>query len=211
MNATGTLITILLGFVVFVLLIPQGGRSFVKDVFRSLVTFNSELGGYVHDTAMSQFVPPTCMYGDTATWAVGAGDTAGTIVYACDATAETANLYVPIPVPSNSVDGKGSYVKSIEIDYLVKTDACNSVTASINKIAMAADGTAPTVTNPAVTQDLTAATDAADVDDHKLTVTVTTPFWIDHQSNYFLKVAFNKKATSIVQVHGVTVNYTARL
>ncbi len=123
------------------------------NYFKSAFAKNGQLGGYVHDTAMTLFVPPTCVYGDTATWAVGAGDTAGTLVYACDATAETANLFIPIPVPANSVDGKGSYLKSIEVDYLIKTAACTSVTASMNKVALAVDGTAPTVTNPAVTQD----------------------------------------------------------
>ncbi len=218
-----TLLTVILAMIVYVFLMPapvryRGGPSiFGRFTKRALRAFrqdwarNGELGGYVHDTAMSLWIPPNCMFGDTATWAVAAGTTTGTIVYGCDATAETANLYVPIPVPANSVDGKGSYLKSLEIDYLVKTAACTSVTASLAKIAMDVDGGVPVVSAITVTQDLTAATDAADADDHKLTVTITTPFWVDHEAHYLLKVAFVKAATTLVEVHGVTANYTARL
>ncbi len=167
--------------------------------------------GYVHDTHMTQFIPPTLMYGDTATWAMGAGEVAGTIVYACDATAETANLYVPITLPSNSSNGKGAYLKTIEIDYEVKTQACTSVTASLAKITRGADGADAVVAAVTVTQDLTAATDAADADEHKLTVTLTTPIWIDNDEHLLLKIAFVKQANSICQMLGAFANFTLRV
>ncbi len=167
--------------------------------------------GYVHDTHMTQFIPPTTMYGDTATWAMGAGEVAGTIVYACDATDEVANLYVPITLPSNSEASKGAYLKTIEIDYEIKTAACDSVTASLAKITRGADGADAVVAAVTVTQDLAAAVAAATLNEHKLTVTLTTPIWIDHNEHLLFKVAFDKAATSIVQVLGVFANFTLRV
>ena len=53
--------------------------------------------GYVHDTHMSQFIPPTLAWGDTATWAMAAGQVAHTKALHGDATDETATLHVPVP------------------------------------------------------------------------------------------------------------------
>ena len=44
--------------------------------------------GFVHNTHFSQFIPPTSMAGFTATWAMGAGQVAGQIAYACIAPCE---------------------------------------------------------------------------------------------------------------------------
>ena len=96
--------------------------------------------GYVHDTGFSQFIPPMCVWGDTAAWAIGAGEVSGSLCYACDATDEVANLWIPIMIPSNSVANKGAYLKSIEIDFEIKTAACDAVTAYIYKMARGADG-----------------------------------------------------------------------
>ncbi len=167
--------------------------------------------GYVHDTHMTQFIPPTMMYGDTATWAMGAGEVAGTIVYACDATDEVANLYVPILLPSNSEAGKGAYLKTIEIDYELKTDAADSVTASLAKITRGANGSDAVVAAVTVTQDLAAAVAAATADEHKLTVTLSTPIWIDNDEHLLLKLAVDKKATTIFQCLGVFANWTLRV
>ncbi|MFA5810681.1 MAG: hypothetical protein WC935_10185, partial [Thermoleophilia bacterium] len=142
--------------------------------------------GYVHDTAMSQFIPPTAMHCVTGTWTYVAGQVAGTIVRHKAAAAETSIVNIPIQIPSNSVALKGSYLKSIEIDYEVLIAACTSVTAALAKVVRGIDGAVAVVSAPAVTQDLTAATDAADVDQHKLIVTVTTPEWIDNDAYFML-------------------------
>ncbi len=73
--------------------------------------------GYVHDTSMSQFIPPTLFHFSTATITYVAGQVAGTIVAHRAAGEQTTLITIPIIVPSNSVALKGSYLKSIEIDY----------------------------------------------------------------------------------------------
>ena len=167
--------------------------------------------GYVHDTAMSQFIPPTAIHYVTGTWADAAGVIAGMIVKRKTANAETSVINIPIMIPQNSVALKGSYLKSVEIDYEIRTAACTTLTATLSKVVRGADGAIAVVTNPAVTQDLTAATDAADVDQHKLTVTVTTPFWIDNDEYYLLVITAVCALTTVFEVLGAVVNYTLRV
>ena len=95
--------------------------------------------GYVHDTAMSQFIPPTAMICITGTWTEAAGQVAGTVVKHCAATDESTDVYIPILIPSNTVANKGALLKSIQIDYEILVAACDTVTADILKITRGAD------------------------------------------------------------------------
>ena len=166
--------------------------------------------GYVHDTAMSQYIPPTLFHCVTGTWTDEPGNVAGTIVKQKAAAAETTIVNIPIIIPSNSVALKGGYLKSIEVDYEILTAAATSITAALSKITRGADGAVAVVAAPAVTQDLTAATDAADVDQHKLTVTVTTPFWIDNDEEVLLKLTCVCALTTVLEFLGAVTNYTLR-
>jgi hypothetical protein len=147
----------------------------------------------------------------TGTWIDEAGNVAGTIVKQKSAAAETTVVNIPIIIPQNSVALKGGYLKSVEIDYEILTAAATSITASLSKVVRGADGAVAVVTSPAVTQDLTAATDAADVDTHKLTVTVTTPVWIDNDEYYLLVITAVCALTTVFEVLGAVVNYTFRV
>jgi hypothetical protein len=168
--------------------------------------------GYVHDTAMSQYIPPTAMHIVANTnWTEAAGDVAGSICRHKSAAAETCVINIPILIPSNSVALKGSYLKSIEIEYEVEVANCTSVTATLNKVTRSVDGTANVIADAPVTQDLAAATDAADVDEHKLTVTVTTPVWIDNDVYYLLVLTVVAAATTTFDILGAVVNYTLRV
>lgn len=173
--------------------------------------------GYVHDPNMSQYIPPTAMMPITGTWTEVAGQVAGTICKHKAAAADTSVVYVPIPIPSNSgvdasgVPQKGSLIESIEFDYEVLIAACTSVTAALTKIKRGADGAVAVVSTITATQDLTAATDAADVDQHKLILTVTTPFYIENDEELIATLTIVAAATSTVDVLGAVANYTARL
>ena len=173
--------------------------------------------GYVHDPNMSQFIPCTAMMPITGTWTEVAGQVAGTICKHKAATAETAIVYVPIPLPSHSgVDAggnavKGSMIESVEFDYEVLVAACTSVTAALTKIKRGADGAVAVVSTITTTQDLTAATDAADVDQHKLIMTVTTPFYIENDEELVATLTCVAAATTTLDILGAVANYTARL
>lgn len=167
--------------------------------------------GYVHDTHMSQFIFPTAMIPITGTWTEAAGQVAGTLAKHKAANAETAVVHIPILIPSNSQVSKGSKLDSIEVDYEVLVAACTSVTATLKKVTRGADGAVAVVSSVTITQDLTAATDAADVDQHKLTVTVTTPAYIDNDEYYILQLSFVAAASTTIDVLGAVANYTARM
>lgn len=169
--------------------------------------------GYVHDTAMSQWIPPTAMFGDTAAWGIAAGEVSNSLVYACDATDETANLFIPVPLPSNSVDMKGAYLKSIEIDFEILTADCDAVSAVIYKNVRGADGADVTVSAPSFTYDAghDTAAERYDVDEHKMTLTLDAAAWIDNDHYYWVKVIFDKATTTTVDVLGAVANYTLRV
>jgi hypothetical protein len=167
--------------------------------------------GYVHDTRMSQYIPPTAMHYVTGTWADAAGQVAGTIAKHKTANAETSVVNIPIMIPSNSVALKGSKLTSVEVDYEVLAAAVTSVTASMKKITRGADGADATASAVTVTQDLTAATDAADQDEHKLTVTVTTPAWIDNDEYYLLVITIVAGGVATFDMLGAVANFTLRM
>ena len=173
--------------------------------------------GYVHDPNLSLYIPPTAMMPITGTWTEVAGQVAGTICKHKAAAAETSIVYIPIPLPSHSgVDAggvaiKGSLIESIEFDYEVLIAACTSVTAALTKIKRGADGSVAVVSTITATQDLTAATDAADVDQHKLTLTVTTPFYIENDEELIATLTCIAAATTTLDILGAVANYTARL
>ena len=165
--------------------------------------------GYVNDTHMSQFIPPTAMHCVTGTWTWTAGQTAGTIAKHKAAADDDTVINIPILIPSNSVALKGSKLASVEVDYEIIAAACTSVTATMNKITRGADGADATRGTVAVTQNLTAGTDAADVDEHKLTVTVTTPAWIDNDEYYLLVLTIDTNSAQI-DLLGAVANFTLR-
>jgi hypothetical protein len=167
--------------------------------------------GYVHDTHMSQYIPPTAFHCVTGTWTLAAGQVASTIVKIKGAAAETSVVTIPIMIPSNSVALKGAKLASVEIDYEIRTKVCTSITASCKKITRGADGADASAATVAVTQDLTAATDAADVDEHKLTVTVTTPAWIDNDEYYLLILSCVAQDTTVLEFLGAVANFTLRM
>ncbi len=166
--------------------------------------------GYVHDTGMSQYIPPTLFHCVTGTWTLTAGVVAGTISKHKASNSETTVVNIPIMVPSNSVALKGSYVKSVEVDYEFTGAAATSVTASMNKVTRGADTSVATVADVPVSQDLVANAAAKTLDQHKLTVTLTTPVWIDNDE-YLLLVLTIVASTAVIEMLGAVVNFTERI
>jgi hypothetical protein len=164
----------------------------------------------IHNTHFAQYIPPGNMHYVIGTWADAAGQVAGTICKHKTAAAETATVTIPIEIPSNSVALNGCKLASIEIDYEILILACTSVTATVKKITRGLDTSVDVVATVTSTQDLVAAVAAATVDQHKLTVTITTPAWIDNDEIYIVQVAFVAAATSTIDVLAAVANYTFR-
>jgi hypothetical protein len=175
--------------------------------------------GYVHDTAMSQFIPPEMIgFGATAGMAMAVNSN----VWANERTANnsTFTVYVPVMIPSCSVDLMGSLLKSIELMYEVAAADNDSVlTVKLYKDTFAANAasgsgsinTAAEIT--AITVDAGHDSDAERKvqDEHRMVVTLTTPVWIDNDASYHLEIAFDAAALSEDNFYGAIINYTKRL
>lgn len=164
----------------------------------------------IHDTHMSQYIPPTVMMGITGTFTQAAGAVAGTIAFHRAAAAQTSVIYIPITLPSNSSILKGALLKSIEVDYENLLATCTSVTFGLSKVTRGADGAVAVVSAVTVTQSLTAATTAAAQDQCKCTVTLTTPAYIDNDEYYILTMTIVAGGTVTNDVLCAVANFTLR-
>jgi hypothetical protein len=175
--------------------------------------------GYVNDDITLLGASPLGdAVGTVAAWAVGVSEVAGVYCYACDATAEVAHLFVHLRLPSHVVNSIGALdagfqLKTIEIDYNVKTAACAAVTVVINKVTRGANGAVAVVSTPAFAYDAnhdTAAKRYA-LAPHKMILTLSAPAWVRDDQFYVLDITIDKAATSIVQFLGAWVKGTLRL
>jgi hypothetical protein len=177
-----------------------------------------ELGGYVHDTAMSYWISPNMCSYVTGTWTDAVGAVTGTITKAKAATDETGVIYIPVSaaIPSNSVALKGSYLKSIDLFWATTTAALDAAgaTALIDRFVLPINGAAfPALVAHAFTYDTgnDTAAETDDLDEHSMTLTVTTPIWLDNDDLVQVRLTLDAAATSVIKFHGARVNTTLRL
>ncbi len=173
--------------------------------------------GYVHDTAMSQFVPPNKIGASGGTWALAVA----TNVWSLDRTAANATftLFVPVPIPSNGVALKGAYLVSIELMYAISAevfDAVDSVKVlkdTLKPAAASGSGSINTAAEVTSTVDAGHDTDAERlaIDEHRMKVTLSTPEWVDNDAAFHLEVDFDGGASGVVKVFGAICNYTLRV
>jgi len=163
----------------------------------------------IHNTKFSQFIPPTDVHLVTGTWTMIAGQVAGTIALHKAATSETAVVTIPIVIPSNSVALNGAKLASIEIDYELLVAACTTITAVINKVTRGVEGADAVVASQPFTQSPTAA-NSVTVDEHKLVLTITTPFWLDNDEYVLVQLTMVAPATTQIDILAAVANFTLR-
>lgn len=169
--------------------------------------------GYVHDTQMRQFIPPF-MCGKTAgTWTPTiASNVVSDVRTAADAS---FTLLIPVFLPSNAADLKGAYLESIDVWYKIATAAADDfATVELEKMILPASGTA--VSGAAVTVSVdadhdTAAERKAAADAHKMTVTLSTPEWVDEDDVFYLQLVVDAAATTAFTFYGARANFTLRV
>lgn len=167
--------------------------------------------GYVHDTSMSQYIPPTLFHFSTATMTYVAGQVAGTVVAHRAAADQTTLATIPVTVPSNSVALKGAYLKSIEIDYEILIAEPTSITFTVNKVTRGANLAVASVAAQTATAALAAAAAKA-VDQHKQVLTITTPFWVDNDEYVLVEMAIVAGAGgNTTDFISAVANFTERL
>lgn len=172
--------------------------------------------GYTFDTQMSQFIPPAACGKTAGTWTPTIGTNLPCEVRG--AAAAQAGIMIPIIIPSNAAGLKGARLKSIDVFYKVLTAALTDfATVELEKVNLpvpaAATGTAFTGAAVTITQDAyhnTAALRKA-VGDHTMTVTLTTPVWLDDNDEYVLYLYLDCATTSVVTLYGARANFDLRV
>lgn len=174
--------------------------------------------GFVHDTAMSQFIPPNQIGKSAGTWTL----TVASNIWSDNRTAADAafTLFVPIPIPSNSVAQKGARLKSIELMYEIGTAAADDfATVKLYKdtfSASAASGsgtinTTAEVTAVTIDTGHDTAAERLAVDQHRMVITLTTPAFIDNDEGYHLECVIDAAATTVFKLYGAIANYELRI
>lgn len=173
--------------------------------------------GYVHDK-LCILTTPFQSYGTVATWAIGAGEVAGTIVNACDATDEAVHLFISLNTLSHipgasGIAEKGFMLETIELDYNIKTAAADALSVVVNKVKRGADGAVAVVSTPAFTYDSghDSAAERLTLNEHKMVLTITTPEYIEDDEYYIVDITIDKAATTIFQFLSAFCKGTLRL
>lgn len=130
---------------------------------------------------------------------------------AADAAATT---YVALSaVPQRDGSTKGAMLESVEFHFRIGTAALDAMEAHVYKATLGADGALLTVAEVTTTYDAghDTAAERIDVDEHTMTLTVTSPTYLDDNEYLFLEVVYDAAATSVIDEFGAMANWTWRL
>mgnify|MGYP001617896605 CR=1 FL=1 len=219
MNAIALTVSILLFGALLIGIAPYLGHiaQAIAKAYNFLVglyAFSGQLGGYVHDTAVSFWIHFTDFSHNSGTWTTTVGPVANTYMTRRTAAAATSITIIPILVPQNSVAQKGFYLTSINIWFEYLTAAPTSLDALIWKNVLPAD-TAAIAAATAIAFSYDTGHDTAgerdNVDQHKMTLTLTTPIWLDNDDLVFVELTSVNAATTSLDFYGARVNGTLRL
>jgi hypothetical protein len=113
-------------------------------------------------------------------------------------------------VPSNAVALQGVKLASIEVDYEVKGAEPTSLTWTLNKISRGVEGAVAVAAAVTKTNSLADAA-AKTVDQHRMTISLSTPAWIDNDEYYLLELSLVAGAGGGTEKFLAAVaNYTMR-
>jgi hypothetical protein len=163
---------------------------------------------------MSLFIPPDCCHYVTGTWTELAGAVANTIAKSRGAGDASTTITIPIPIPQNSVAFKGSKLVSVDCWWEVLTGALDACASLIYKATLPVHGAAfaaPALVTFAYDADHDTAPERLTLDQHKQTVTITTPAWLDNDDLYTLEIIMDAAANSAITFFGARANYTLRV
>lgn len=188
-------------------------KTYLKRRWRIATRYTMELGGYVHDASIYVWIPFTQFAHSAGTWtATVASNVWYTRRTAADAAATT---YIPLGnLLASANDLKGAYLKSVAVHFRVVTAALDALEAHLYKATLGADGSLLTVAEVTTTYDTghDSAAERIDVDEHLMTLTLSTPEWIDGDAEYFfVEVVADAAATSLLDYFGANASLTVRL
>lgn len=168
--------------------------------------------GYVHDTHMSQFIPPGSILKTAGTWTAGVSSN---VVSEVRSVADAGfTLLVPALLPGNASAFKGARLKAVQVFYKIATAAADDfASVELGKVNLPADGSAPTGAAVSITLDAghdTAAERKA-VGDHTLTASLVTPAWLAEGDACWLALVVDAAATTAFTLYGARAEYELRV
>lgn len=173
--------------------------------------------GYLHDV-VSTFISIANFLHSAGTWTV---TVASNVWFTRRTAADAAGVtYIPLagapqraPNAGATVSNKGAQLESVEIHFRVVTAALDSLAATLYKATLGADGSLLTVAAVTTTYDTghDSAAERIDVDEHLMTLTVTTPEYLTDNEYYFVEVSWDAAATSVLDFFGAVANWRWRL
>jgi hypothetical protein len=167
--------------------------------------------GYVNDTQMSAFTQPEDCIGTVGTWAMAVASN----VWSLNKTAadNTSVVKIPLRLPANATALKGALLKSVDIWFSNATGDNEVVSAALYKTTLGAQAAAVTAAVVATTYDTghDAAAERITQAAHKMTLTLTTPVWVDDDTPYHVELTIDAAANSVDKIFGARANYTLRV
>lgn len=169
--------------------------------------------GYVHNTDIKQFIPPAAIGKTQGTWT--ATNATEVISQVRTAHADPFELHIPLSLPI-SANRKGSMVTSIDVWYSIGTaEATGFAGVELVRTSLPAHNVAPAGTLPARALDGDHDTEtkrrAISANGHKMTVSFTTPVFLNPGFAYYLVLKINPAATTVFTLFGAQANITLRL
>ena len=167
--------------------------------------------GYVMDTATSMLTQLSQITATVGTWTMTVASHIWT--YNHTAAADTSVLKCPLVTPANAVALKGALLKSVDIWWVNGTADLTDMSVEIYKSVLPAQAGTLATTLQASSYDsghLNAAARKTQAQ-HQMTITLTTPIWVDIAAEVYLELTCNAAATSAVKLQGVRSNYTYRI
>jgi len=168
----------------------------------------------MHDTHEHKWIPPTKFHLVTGTWTMTAGAVANTIAMSRAQADASTTITIPVDVPMNDGPDKGACLISIDVYWEVLTAAADAVDALIHKVTLPVTGAAigaPESLAFAYDTGHDTAGERLTLDQHSMTLTLTTPLWVEDDVVVQVQVIINAAATSDITLFGARANYTYRL
>jgi hypothetical protein len=166
--------------------------------------------GYVHNTAISEFISPFAFAKTAGTWTPTIASNVVSDVRTAAGAAFT--VLIPLVLPGSASELLGAKIISVDVFYKIATNAATAFAVALDKVTIATTGAA---TGAAVAHTFDAGHDTEAeryaVADHMLTATITAPHFVAKNTAYWLSFVITAHANTVYTAYGAQVNYQLRL
>jgi hypothetical protein len=167
--------------------------------------------GYTHINNASIFVPPVNFTKSSGAWS---------LIFSSEVTQESRaasdtplNILIPLNFQGGEARYQGVKIQSIDIYYTIGTaDFTSFNTVEVCKQSLPANGVAHSGAEVPSTIDADHDTSAERVvqGTHKMTITITNPVYIQDDEFWYVYLATDPAATSVISLYGAQVHFTLR-